>query len=560
MSETVHSLQQERGASCGYISSDGEKFGKRLQSITQKSDKKIEQLLGILERNNKLLSRSIYNEDFLALMQTFEQLYKIRKEVKNLTIDFAKTYSKYTQSIAFMLMNISHLSDSFENKALSDTLYTYSIVLMYKESIGQKRAALSALFSKDLFSKEIFEYFLTSNTTENIYLKSFLRSADPTINDLYLKTLDDASISQVKAYELLAMEKLSGKNVSVDPQQWFENVTTKIDLIQTVERKIFDDALIMAGEIHSVSLVPLTQEEQDWINTHTVKVGVEQWTPVVFSNDGKDIDGICGDFTKKIIEKTGLRIEIINDKWDTLLQDFREKKIDLLPATYHTEERAKYGLYSDGYFKMKDAIYLKESNSEIKSLKDLEGKTLAIQKGYGTIDKLKKKFPKIKLIYTKDLDDSIHKVLDGKVDALYEGHIAAEAKINDELIKGLKPLSVKAFKAPTLHYFSKIDEPILRSIIQKALHSFSYQERLDIVSKWVSSHRDIELTTAEQKWLDKEEPIKYVFDPDWKPLEWADSVGNYEGVISDIIAIIEERSGIDPVSYTHLTLPTICSV
>ncbi len=553
MSETVHSLQQERGASCGYISSDGAKFGKRLQTITQSSDTKIKQLNKILEQNTKILSQSISKKDYAALTQTFEQLYKTRKEIKNLTIDFAKTYSKYTQSIAFMLMNISHLSDSFENKTLSDALYSYSIVLMYKESIGQKRAALSALFSKEAFSKEIFEYFLTSKTTEKIYLKSFLHSSDPETKDLYLKTMDDASIEEVKTYEHLAMEKLSGKKVDADPQQWFENVTAKIDLVQLVEHKIFDDVLVLVDEIQRVSLVKLTQEEKNWIETHTVKVGVEQWMPVVFSNDRKGIDGIAGDFTKKIIEKTGLKIEIVNDQWDKLLKDFRGKKIDLLPATYNTDERATYGLFSDGYFKMKDAIYLRESNREIKSLKDLEGKTLAIQKGYGTIDKLKKAFPKIKLIYTKDLDDSINRVLNGKVVALYEGQIAAEAKINDELIKGLKPLSVKAFKAPTLHYFSQIDEPLLHSIIQKTLRSLSYQERADIVSKWVSSHREIELTRAEQKWLEKEESIKYVFDPDWKPLEWADSIGNYRGVISDIITLLEERSGINLVPVVSKT-------
>ena len=33
MSETVHSLQKERGSSCGYISSNGKQFGKKLHGI-----------------------------------------------------------------------------------------------------------------------------------------------------------------------------------------------------------------------------------------------------------------------------------------------------------------------------------------------------------------------------------------------------------------------------------------------------------------------------------------------------------------------------------------------
>jgi len=418
MSETVHSLQQERGASCGYISSDGTKFKENLKAITSISDKKIKLLQEILTKEQSIVAKSLSEENQATLNQTFEQLFYIRRDVLNLNIDFAKTYSKYTQSIAFMLLNISNLADSFKEKALSNRLYTYSIILMYKESIGQKRAALSALFSKEKFSKEIFEYFLTSNTTEQIYLKSFLHNADPLEKELYFKTFDDPSIQKVKEYELLALEKLSGKKISVNSQQWFKSVTRKIDLVQSIEYKVFKDALTIADELNRASLVALTEEEKQWIETHTVKIGVEQWTPVVFSNDGKDIDGIAGDFTKKIIEKTGLKVEIVNDNWDKLLKDFEDKKLDLLPSTYYTDKRAKFGLYSDGYFKMKDAIFLKESNKAIQSLKDLEGQTLANSKGYGTIDKLKKAFPKINLVLTKDLDDSINRVLNGRRKAM----------------------------------------------------------------------------------------------------------------------------------------------
>ncbi len=544
MSETVHSLQQERGASCGYISSDGKKFGKKLASITQNSDAKIDAMHTFINTNQTVLSTSISEKDHTVMNQTFEGLYVVRKSVKALKMDFAKTYSKYTQSIAFMLMNISNLVDSFENKALSDKLYSYSIILMYKESIGQKRAALSALFSQEVFSKEIFEYFLTSNTTESIYLKSFLHSVDDETKETYLNAFKDEAIKEVDRYESLALEKLSGKDVAADPRLWFEYVTTKIDLVQSVERKVFADALLIATEVNNASLLVLTQEEKSWIETHVVKVGVEQWMPVVFSNNGKDIDGIGGDFIKKITEKTGLKVEIVNEKWSKLLKDFEDQKLDLLPTTYYTEKRAKFGLYSDGYFKMKDAIYVKETNHKVRSLKDLDGDTLAIPKGYGTIDKLRQHFPKIKLVLTKDLDDSINRVLNGRVTAFYEGQIAAEAKIDDELIKGIKGVSVKAFAAPSLHFFSKIDEPLLGSILQKGLKSISYQEKNEIISKWGNIKQAITLTPIEQRWIERNEPIAYSYDPDYAPFEWTNEVGLHSGIIADILKIVSSKTDI----------------
>ena len=545
ISETIHSLQQERGASCGYVTSDGANFAKKLEKIKNESDLRIDKLHKVFNENIKQLKKYFSKKRYTILEKKLKNLSKIRDDVKNLKIDFTKTYSKYTQPISYMILEVSEIADSFKNKELSDTLYIYSTILLYKESIGQKRAALSSLFAKEDFSKEIFEYYITSNTQEKIYLKNFLHLIDDSNKALYYEIVDKISIRNVKKYEQMALDKLSGKKVSVSSSEWFETVTILINLIQKFEYKIFEDIKSKVDEVDNNTLNYLTKEEKKWIDTHTLKVGVEQWKPVVFSNTGKDIDGIGGDFTKLLVENTGLKIEVVNDNWDVLLHDFEDKKLDILPATYYTDARAKFGLYSDGYFKMKDAIYLKETNLDIKSLKDLEGKTLAIPKGYGTIDKLQKEFPKIKLVFTKDLDDSINRVLNGRVTAFYEGHIAAKTKIEDELIKGLVSLSVREFPAPSLHFFSKIDEPILQSIIQKGLKQITYKEKTNIISKWAGEDKKIFFTELEQKWIDKKEPIKYVYDPDWAPFEWKNELTQHTGIIADIVNIVSEKTGLN---------------
>ena len=229
----------------------------------------------------------------------------------------------------------------------------------------------------------------------------------------------------------------------------------------------------------------LTFEEQKWIKENIVKVGVENWAPVVFSTTGKDIQGIAGDVFKLIIERTGLRVEIVNDLWDPLLKGLKDKKLDILPATYYTDERATYGLYSTGYFNMLDYIYVKDKNNEIKSMKDLNGKKLAIPKGFGTIPKVKEKFPDIEIIETIDLDDSMQKVLSGEVDALFDGQIAIEYKIQENFISGLKGIAQNSFDAASLHLFVNKDKVILHSILQKALNSISKKEISKIKSDWI---------------------------------------------------------------------------
>ena len=547
MSKMVHSLQQERGASSGYISSNGKEFKSKLEKIVKNSDLAKQVLLVSLNINYELLEKHVKVTERDSLNTLFNELFALREDVKNLKVSFAHSYSKYTQIIAYLLLNISDISDKAQNKELIDELYTYSTLLMYKESIGQKRAALSALFSQKVFSKEIFEYFLTSDTQEKIYLKNFLHNADKKTKDYYAKTLDSDVTKKVSEYEKLALKKLNGETVDVNPEKWFETVTKKINLVQDVEHYVFKDILVSIDNIKRKNIssykkrtpyvvVPLKQEyfysmypathdkkligkinngfskipkskfneiENRWINTKnkyyslftleeltwikkhkSIKVGVEHWDPVVFSNNGKDIDGIASDYTKEIQKLTGLNIEVVAGIWDNLLTDFKNKKIDVLPATYYTKERATYGRYTSGYLKMKDYIYVRKDVDNIKSLKDLEGKKLAIIKGYGTIPKIKEKYPNIKLVLTANMDESFNFLLDGSVDAMFEGGAAVEKKINDEFITGLKGFAATSFKTPELHFFSKMDEPILHSILQKSLDSISEKDKDEINSKW----------------------------------------------------------------------------
>lgn len=258
------------------------------------------------------------------------------------------------------------------------------------------------------------------------------------------------------------------------------------------------------------SLIELNPQEKKWIQQNRIVVGVEEWAPVIFSHGGKDYDGITGDILRLIIERTGLKLEVINDTWEVLLRDFRDKKIDLLPATYYTQDRAKYGLYSEGYYKMLDYIYVKENNTSINSLKDLNGKTLAIPKDFGTIPKIKKNFPEIIIIETRDQSDSMQKVLRGEVDALYDGQIAIEYRMQEDLIVGLKGIPQKTFEAAPLHMFSHIDKPILRDILDKALKSIPPYEINKIKSKWLIEKRNEHIINSVNQKQNNEDTISII--------------------------------------------------
>ncbi len=56
--------------------------------------------------------------------------------------------------------------------------------------------------------------------------------------------------------------------------------------------------------------------------------------------------------------------------------------------------------------------------------------------------------------------------------------------------------------------------------------------------------QDIKFTKKEQEWLNKNQTITYVYDPDWAPFEWKNDIDKHTGIISDIIQIIAKKTDI----------------
>jgi len=292
--------------------------------------------------------------------------------------------------------------------------------------------------------------------------------------------------------------------------------------------------------------INLTLEERQWIKNNIVRVGVESWKPILYVNDKNNIDGVSGEFFNKVVEKTGLKIEVVKNTWDTLLNALKNKQIDILPDAYYTERRAKFGLYSTPYFRVQEYIYTREENKNIRYFSDLSRKKVAVVKGFATIDYIRNLKMDIDIIETESLKQSIELVLSGEADALLESRIVCEHFLNKHFVTGLKGIPQFELEASRLHFLSRNDRPILQSILQKGLNSISKKERFEIVANWISTsgHKLIIFSEQEQAWIDKKIPIRYVFDPDWEPFEWTNDVGRHSGIIADLLKTIEFNSGI----------------
>ncbi|MDX1296263.1 MAG: diguanylate cyclase, partial [Sulfurimonadaceae bacterium] len=133
---------------------------------------------------------------------------------------------------------------------------------------------------------------------------------------------------------------------------------------------------------------------------------------------------------------------------------------------------------------VRDYLFVKDE-STIRGLEDLEGKTLAIPDGYMTILEVGRKYPKIKILKTRSIMDSIASVLSGEADATLEVQAVMAYTLKSNAIEGIKVVAQDDVEVHPLHMLVQKENKILLSILNKALKSIDIEEQNKIADDWI---------------------------------------------------------------------------
>ena len=245
------------------------------------------------------------------------------------------------------------------------------------------------------------------------------------------------------------------------------------------------------------NVLKLTLEEQQWIASNKVKIGIEHWPPILFMQGDNHPGGLAGEILRQIIEKTGLQPEYVTGSWDDVLSQFKQGEIDLLPDAYFIEDRKEYGYYSTPFFMVRELFYVKDKNTRFQKNVDLSMGTIAVSAGYTTIDKIKNVYPNIKVIETAGIEESIEKILSGEADALLDAQIVVDDWIEQNNVSGLRVIDEDIVFPPSLHLLSSKRKKILQTILQKGLDSIKASDLMNSNNDWLTSRNTSRISTED---------------------------------------------------------------
>ena len=351
-----------------------------------------------------------------------------------------------------------------------------------------------------------------------------------------------------EAYQLKKLAYFNNKKLGDIEQSKIERIYDIYNVMGFVNKKFdFDDFIYSDEKYRSFKVdLNLTNEEKDYINSHpSIKVHNESsWAPFNFNVNGVP-KGFTIDYINLLAKKLDIDVEYISGySWDEFMEMLQTPSLDVIINISKNKEREKTINFTDHFYVAQNVIYTHKNNPNFNSLNSLNGKTIAMTKGFFAQKFIEKNYPKIKQILVKNQVESLKLLSLGKVDAtvgkkVVMDYIIRNNNISEVLATGF--IDDKRAISQIRLGVSKQDK-VLRDILQKSQNNVSNEELDKLKQKWFGVEIKelvdlINLTKKEENYLFNKKAINMCVDPNWMPLEKIEN-GEHIGLASDYIKLI----------------------
>lgn len=249
-------------------------------------------------------------------------------------------------------------------------------------------------------------------------------------------------------------------------------------------------AIVLAAIMICVSFVACSSKTDDKSNNDSQQATLTVVTNAEFPpyeyKEGDEVIGIDAEVAKAIADKLGMKLEIVDTKFDSIIPGVQSGKYDMgMAGMTVTPEREKNVAFSDSYATGIQSIIVKE-DSDIKSVDDLSSSTkIGVQLGTTGDIKAKDDFGADAVAEMDKGADAVQALLAGKVDCVIIDNEPAKAFV--EANEGLKILDTAYAQEDYAICFAK-DNTELKDKVNAALKELIADGTVQkIVDKYINA-------------------------------------------------------------------------
>ena len=243
ISNLIHSLQRERGASNLFLGSSGQRFSDELAGISQASDDQLkgfyaglaqaQEALGSDHGNSRLLSR------IASALHGLSGIETLRGQVLRQEISADAATRIYIELIRVLLSVVFEAADTAADPGIAKVLVAMFNLMHGKELAGQERAAGSVGFAGRQFDRALQARMTHLLEAQERCFELFCEFADEQSLALYQRCLEKPYQEPIRYLRGVARSNSNQALIRDEHTcQWFELMSSRIDDLKVVEEAL----------------------------------------------------------------------------------------------------------------------------------------------------------------------------------------------------------------------------------------------------------------------------------------------------------------------------------
>ena len=245
ISNLIHELQRERGASATFVTSKGQALADTMRKQRPATDKAIAEWQQQIDKTNRAILGTRFVRALEEAKSALAALAKTRSSIDAFAISGQQTVEYFTSAITNLVTTIEALGDRTEDVRILRQSQAFAAFLKRKEFTGQERATGALGFSAGEFSAAVHRNFLRLPTLQEAQAAIFERNATPAQIELVNRMVKGPIVDELMRMRAIgANAPFDGAAVrTLSGAQWFDAATKYIDLLKTVEERLAADFL-----------------------------------------------------------------------------------------------------------------------------------------------------------------------------------------------------------------------------------------------------------------------------------------------------------------------------
>ena len=247
ISNLVHELQKERGASAGFIGSKGAKFSDILKAQRGDTDRMLQALRAELGGFDFAAYDATMRGQVETANAALEKLQASRDNIDAFKFSVGDMAGYYSPTIADLLHIVEHMTVLSTDAAITKKIAAYTAFMEAKERAGIERAMGSAGFAAGTFSPAIFNKLVSLIAQQDAFFDRFTVLAPEKILTIFKQTVAGKPVEDIERMRKIAIDsRESGSTQGIDATDWFQTATDRINQLKTVENTIASDLVTSA--------------------------------------------------------------------------------------------------------------------------------------------------------------------------------------------------------------------------------------------------------------------------------------------------------------------------